>query len=463
MSYVEKSTPVCDDLVKRDKAAIAKCNHLSYYNFVVESGDGAILKDHDGYQYIDFLTSASSLNTGVNHPKVKAAIQAQLDKFTQYTAAYTYNKPAIEYAEKLVSVYPGKVPAKVCWGNCGSDANDAAVKFSRAYQSDKKKASCTKIITFIDGYHGSTYGASSLSTCTTRMRDKMGPFLPDIFHFPFYPQTDEKHDEEYFVKEIKQAFATYLPPDEVAAIIIEPIQGDAGLMCADHRFMKALDKLCKEHKILFIAEEVQQAFGRAGHWFSIEEYGIIPDGIIMGKSIGGGLTLGAFMAKAEIMDCLPAPAHLFTLGANAIACAAGSAQFDVVKEMMDNGSLANITAVMNECLSKLQQAHGKVVGKISGTNMSRGVYITLNGHDGPATQADKDACFKILFDGYNQPDKSKPGLIMISLAGNVLRIQPALTITPEQLRAGFEIIGNSISKYEKGEIPDSVLRHRAGW
>ena len=249
----------------------------------------------------------------------------------------------------------------------------------------------------------------------------------------------------------------------MAAIIIEPIQGDAGLMCADHRFMKALDKLCKEHKILFIAEEVQQAFGRAGHWFSIEEYGIIPDGIIMGKSIGGGLTLGAFMAKAEIMDCLPAPAHLFTLGANAIACAAGSAQFDVVKEMMDNGSLANITAVMNECLSKLQQAHGKVVGKISGTNMSRGVYITLNGHDGPATQADKDACFKILFDGYNRPDKSKPGLIMISLAGTVLRIQPALTITPEQLRAGFEIIGYSISKYEKGEIPDSVLRHRAGW
>ncbi|MDR1126202.1 MAG: aminotransferase class III-fold pyridoxal phosphate-dependent enzyme [Deltaproteobacteria bacterium] len=463
MAYVEKKTPVCDALVERDKKAIAKCNHLSYYNFVVESGNGSILKDHDGYQYIDFLTSASSLNTGVNHPKVKAAVQAQLEKFTQYTAAYTYNQPAIEYAEKLNSVYPGQVPAKVCFGNCGSDSNDAAIKFSRAYQSGKKGAACTKIITFIDGYHGNTYGSSSLSTCTTRMRDKMGPFLPDIFHFPFYAETDEKHDDDYFVKEIKQAFATYLPPDEVAAIIIEPIQGDAGLLSADHRFMKALYNLCQEHNILFISEEVQQAFGRAGYWFSIEAYGIVPDGIIMGKSIGGGLTLGAFMAKAEIMECLPAPAHLFTLGANAIACAAGSAQFDVIKEMLDGPALGNITAVMNQCLAKLKQDHPRVVGKISGANMSRGVYITLNGHDGPATQADKDACFKILFDGYNQTDKSKNGLIMISLAANVLRIQPALTITAGQLEEGFKIIGEAMTKYENGEIPDSVLRHRAGW
>ncbi len=317
------NTEKCSALVERDKKVIAPCQHLSYYPLAVAKVDGDMVYDEDGNTFIDFLSSASSLNLGSCFPVINDAIKKQLDLYAQYTPAYTYNRAGIEYAERLTSIYPGGVDAKVCYGNCGSDANDAAVKFARAYTGR------TKIITFINAYHGNTYGSASMSTVTTRMRYKMGPFVPEIYSFPFYDASiDDETCEKECVSAIEMAFSTYLPPEEVAAVIIEPIQGDAGLVVGHKIFMKKLYDLCKKHGILFIAEEVQQAFQRTGKWFSIEHFDIVPDGIIMGKSLGASLPLGAFMARSEIMGCLPAPAHLFTLGGNALSCSAGIAAFD---------------------------------------------------------------------------------------------------------------------------------------
>ena len=171
--------------VARDTSIIAPCQHLSYFPMVVDHIDHDMIYDVEGNAYIDFLASASSLNLGSNHPKVTEAVKEQLEQYSQYAIVYTYGKPSIEYAEKLASVYPGGIPVKVAFGNCGSDANDAAVKFCRAYTKR------TKIITFINGYHGSTYGSMSMSMVTTKMRAKMGPTLPDIFCFPFYDETIE--------------------------------------------------------------------------------------------------------------------------------------------------------------------------------------------------------------------------------------------------------------------------------
>jgi len=200
--------------------------------------------DEDGNKYIDFLSSASSLNLGSCNEKITEAIQQQLKKCTQYTVAYTYSATMIEYAEKLTSIYPGGVKAKILFGNCGSDANDAAVKFARAYTGR------TKIITFLNGYHGNTYGSSSLTTCTPRMHAKMGPFLPEIYHFPFFSSdmNDEECEKEC-LKEMERAFATYLPAEEEAAVIVEPLQGDGGLMPAHTIFMKKLYDICKKYGI----------------------------------------------------------------------------------------------------------------------------------------------------------------------------------------------------------------------
>ena len=177
------NTEKCNAWVERDKKVFAPTQHLSYYPMVIKKVDQDVIYDEDDNQYIDFLSSASSLNLGSCNPIITAAVKEQLDNYSQYTIAYTYGRKSIEYAERLTSVYPGGVPAKIVFGNCGSDANDAAVKFARAYTGR------SKIITFINAYHGSTYGSISMSMVTTRMRAKMGPMLP-IFtasRFMMYP------------------------------------------------------------------------------------------------------------------------------------------------------------------------------------------------------------------------------------------------------------------------------------
>ena len=434
-------------LIERDNNVIAPCQHLYYYPLAVERAEGSIITDLDGNQFIDFLSSASSLNMGSSNPVIKEAIREQLDKYTQYTSAYLYNVPCVEYAERLVSVYPGGIPAKVAYGNCGSDANDAAVKFARAYTGRQK------IITFINGYHGSTYGSATMTTCTTKMKEKMGPFLPEIYSFPFYGV--DKSDEEVerdCLAQMELAFASYLPANEVAAVVIEPLQGDGGLLPAHPIFMKKLYELCKANGILFISEEVQQGFYRTGKFFGIEHYDIVPDGIIMGKSIGGSLTLGAFMARTEIMDCLPAPAHLFTLGANAIACAAGIAAFDYYQTDEFQQTLKENIETAERLAAELKEKHPDIVGFTRNLGFSMGIGVVRK--DGTA---DPDGVYKILYRAYEK------GLIIISVAGNILRVQPPLNIPKEQLEKGFAILDEAMSDFEAGKISDEVFRFRAGW
>ncbi len=437
----------CNDLIDRDKQVIAPCQHLSYFPLAVAKHDGSIVTDEDGNQFIDFLSSASSLNLGGSSPVITEAIQKQLTKFTQYTQAYCYNKQTIEYAERLVSVFPGEGPAKVCFGNCGSDANDAAVKFSRAFTGRQK------IIVFRNGYHGSTYGSATMTTCSTKMHEKMGPFLPEIYVFPFWGiDHDDETVEEQCLADMEAAFESWLPASEVAAVVIEPVQGDGGLLPAHPIFMRKLYDLCRANGILFISEEVQQGFYRTGKFFAIEHYGIKPDGVIMGKSVGASLSLGAFMARADIMDCLPAPAHLFTLGGNSIACAAGTAAFDYMQGEEFQTQLKGNIALLEELGAELKAKHPERVSFTRNLGFSMGIGIQT-----PEGEPDLNGTFKVLYHCYEM------GLIVISVAGNILRIQPPLNIPAEQLQQGFAIIDASLTDYENGNIPDDVLAFKAGW
>ena len=438
-------------IVERDKAVIAPCSRLAYFPLVIEKASGAVITDVDGNEYIDFLSSASSLNMGSNNPVVTDAIKAQLDRFSQFAIAYTYNERTVEYAERLTSVFPGGVKAKIAFGNCGSDGNDAAVKFARAFTGRQK------IIVFINGYHGNTYGSSTMTTCSTKMHEKMGPFLPEIYAFPFFGN-DVPDDvcERDCVSAIETAFSTWLPANEVAAVVIEPIQGDAGILPAHPIFMKKLYELCRKHGILFISEEVQQAFYRTGKFFSIEHYDIVPDGIIMGKSIGGSLTLGAFMARDEIMDCLPAPAHLFTLGGNAAACAGGIAAFDLYRSPDFQQHLQDTIKTLWAEAEALKEKNPDLVQFVRGIGMSMGIGVCRTLEDGTKIP-DPDATFKVLFRCYEK------GLLVISLGANVLRIQPPLVITGEQLKKAFAIIDEAMADFRAGKIDDSVLSFRAGW
>ncbi len=444
---VEKSKAI----VERDKKVIAQCGHLSYFPLAVDKVQGAIITDVDGNEYIDFLSSASSLNLGGCHPAVIKAVSEQIQKNTQYAIVYTYGEPAVEYAEKLTSKFPGGVKAKIAFGNCGSDGNDCAVKFCRAFTGRQK------IIVFINGYHGNTYGSSTMTTCSTKMHEKMGPFLPEIYAFPFFGvDVDDATVEKEATAAIEQAFASWLPANEVAAMVIEPIQGDGGILPAHPIFMKKLYELCKANGILFISEEVQQGFYRTGKFFAIENYGIVPDGIIMGKSIGAGFTLGGFMARDEIMDCLPAPAHLFTLGGNATACTAGSAAFDVYESAEFQAELKEHTECLVSEAKALEAKHPDVVHFVRNIGMSMAIGICHTEADGTKVE-DNDATFKVLYRAYEK------GLLVISLAGHILRIQPPLVITCEQIKKAFAILDESIQDLKDGKISDDVLVNRAGW
>lgn len=438
----------CKALIERDKKAIAPSQHLSYFPLAVAKAEGSIVTDEDGNQFIDFLSAASSLNLGSSNPVITRALQEQLTKFAQYCQVYTYNRTAIEYAERLVSVYPGGVPAKVTYGNSGSDCNDGAVKFARAYTGRRK------IIVFQNGYHGCTCAASEMTTCSLNMHSKTGPLMSEVYVFPYFGvDQDDAYVEKNCVAQMETAFASYIPANEVAAVIIEPIQGDSGILPAHPIFMKKLYELCQKHGILFISEEVQQGLWRSGKFFSIEHYNIIPDGIIMGKSVGGSVPLGVFMAKSEIMDhSLRAPAHAFTLCGNALACAAGIAAFDYMQTPEFQTLLASNSKLLDELGKDVKSKHPGIVGFVRNIGMSMGIGIVK-----PDGTPDSDGVFKVLFRCYEK------GLLIISLAANVLRIQPPLNIEPELLKKGFAIIDEAMSDYEAGRISDDVLVYRAGW
>ena len=418
--------------------------NFQYFPMVIKEAKGSIITDLDNNKFIDFLSSASSLNLGSSNEIITKAIKNQLDKFSQYCIGYIANEQVIEYAKLLSSVYPGGIKAKVSFANSGSEANDTAIKFVRAYTKRQK------IISFFNAYHGSTYGAISISSCTTKMRKNFGPFLPEVYIFPFYDieMSDEKVEKES-TKEIEKAFDNYLPPKEVAAIFIEIIQGDAGILPAHPIFIKKLYNLCKKNGILFIVDDVQHGFFRTGKMFSVEHYDIIPDGITLGKSFGAGLVGSCFLARAEIIDKIAVPGQVFTLMGNALTSVAGISAFKIYYSQEFQETLKKNILLFDNLGKELTKKQPEIVIKVRNIGMSMGVEIN--------NKNDPNATYKILFRCYEK------GLILVSLADNILRIQPALNIEEDLLIKGFNIINDAIEDYKNGKISDEVLKYKQTW
>ncbi|MBB6217835.1 4-aminobutyrate aminotransferase [Anaerosolibacter carboniphilus] len=443
----------CIKAVERDRKVIADSSRISYYPLVISSIDGATIEDIDGNKYIDLLSSAGALNVGGSNSRVKEAIIEQLSKFIHYTPAYSYHEPMIRLAEKLIEITPGNYSKKVAFGLSGSDANDGIIKFARAYTGR------SSIITFIGAYHGSTYGSMTMSAITPKMRRKIGPFVPDIHSF-MYPNCyrcnfgkSEDCCNLECLEQIKEAFKNYIPIDEVAAIIIEPIQGDGGIIVPPKKYIKKLYELCIKNKILFVSEEVQQGFGRTGKWFGIDNFDVIPDAVILGKSIASGMPLSAIVAREEIMQSLEAPAHAFTTAANPVCCCAALSTIEIISE---KGFLEHVNKIGNlvkEYFNKIKDAY-EIIGDVRGLGLSIGVELVT---DRIKKEKDIQAASKICYRCYEK------GVVLITLNGNVLRIQPPLNITEKEMSKALEIIKSSIDDYLGGRIADDVLKLVKGW
>ena len=440
-------------ILAREQAAFSTAARIKYYDIVIDHGHGAIITDVEGNDYIDLLASASSTNTGHAHPRIVKAIQDQAAKIIQYTPAYFANSQAARLAPRLAALAPMSGPVEVAWGNSGSDANDAIIKFARAYTGRQY------MVSFTGAYHGSTYGSMTLSSVTLNMSRKMGPLLPDVVKAPFPSPWDRLPDEseDQFVDRMfaafKQPFETYLPAEETAAILIEPIQGDGGIVKTPPAYLRRVYDFAKEHGSLFAIDEVNQGMGRTGKWWSIQNFpGIEPDLMSVGKSLGSGMPLSAIIGRKEIMESLGSAANVYTTAGNPVTTAAANATLDVIE---DEHLLERSTRLGKKAAAffKDEQAKYDFIGDVRMYGLDGGIDII-----DPATgKGDVEATTKLMYRIFEL------GAIIISLRGSILRFQPPLVITEEQLNQAFAIIDQAGAELAAGKLslPDNAAE--LGW
>lgn len=440
-------------ILAREQAAFSTAARIKYYDIVIDHGHGAIITDVEGNDYIDLLASASSTNTGHAHPRIVKAIQDQAAKIIQYTPAYFANSQAARLAPRLAALAPMSGPVEVAWGNSGSDANDAIIKFARAYTGRQY------MVSFTGAYHGSTYGSMTLSSVTLNMSRKMGPLLPDVVKVPFPSPWDRLPDEseDQFVDRMfaafKQPFETYLPAEETAAILIEPIQGDGGIVKTPPAYLRRVYDFAKEHGILFAIDEVNQGMGRTGKWWSIQNFpGIEPDLMSVGKSLASGMPLSAIIGRKEIMESLGSAANVYTTAGNPVTTAAANATLDVIE---DEHLLERSTRLGKKAAAffKEEQAKYDFIGDVRMYGLDGGIDII-----DPATgKGDVEATTKLMYRIFEL------GAIIISLRGSILRFQPPLVITEEQLDQAFAIIDQACAELAAGKLslPDNAAE--LGW
>lgn len=441
-----------DELLHQEARSLASQSRIKYFDLVIAQENGALLTDADGKEYIDLLASASSTNTGHCHPSVVQAITQQAQKLIQYTPAYFANQIAAQLSTRLTKLAPMSGPVKLAWGNSGSDANDAIIKFARAYTGRQY------IVTFTGAYHGSTYGSLTASGVSLNMTRKLGPLLPGIIKVP-YPdpwQKASQETEEQFVERMfaafKLPFETYLPPDEVACILIEPIQGDGGIIKAPTKHLQKVYEFAHEHGILFAVDEVNQGMGRTGKWWSIQHFELEPDLMSVGKSLASGLPLSAVIGRAEIMEALDAPAHIFTTAGNPLTAAAALATIEIIEK---EELLRRSTELGRSAATFFQQAQAKYdfIGDVRMYGLNGGIDIV----DPKTKQPSTEIATKIIHRAFEL------GVIMISLRGNILRFQPPLVITTAQLEQAFAILEQVFSEEAAGKLQLPKNAAELGW
>lgn len=440
------------EMVKKSDKVYAGAGQIRYFDICLESAKGAILKDLDGNEYIDLLATASAMNVGHSHPKVLAAMEKQMKTLLHYTPAYFYSPKVEQLAQKLIDLTPGDFEKKVLFGNSGSDANDGMMKFARAYTGRKT------IVSFVGAYHGSTYGSMTLSAVSLNMRRKMTPLVSGVEYIPFPNTYDRKENEseKEFVDRywgyFENALNTYLPVDEIAGVIIEAIQGDGGFLKMPQEYMDRLYKFTRDHNIVFAVDEINQGLGRSGKMWSIEHFGIAPDILTTAKSLASGMPLSAIVGRKEIMDSLEAPGHLFTTSGNPVCCAAALASFDVIKEENLVEKSRKDGEYVRERFEKMQEKY-PVIGDVRIYGLNGGVELVK---DRKTKEPDSESASKLI------TYLMQNGVLMITVKGNVLRFQPPLVITRDQIDKALDTIEKGFSELEKGNL-ELADDKKIGW
>src|SRR5437667_654818 len=318
--------PRAQELLERDQRYMSP-SYTRIYPLMVERGSGAVIEDVDGNLFLDFTAGIAVTSTGHCHPQVVAAIQDQAAKLIHMSGTDFYYQPQIDLAQRLAELAPGSSPKRVFFTNSGAEALEAALKLARWHTGR------SRVIAFLGAFHGRTYGAMSLSGSKLVHRRGFSPLVPDIHHVPFPRGCSACADDEgcHCVRQIEETvLKRTAPPEEVAAIFVEPIQGEGGYHVPPAGFLPGLRDLCDRYGMLLVADEVQSGMGRTGKMFAVEHWGVEPDIICLAKGIASGMPLGAIIAREEVMDWPPG-SHASTFGGNPVSARAALATLELLE------------------------------------------------------------------------------------------------------------------------------------
>lgn len=417
-------------LHERRAAAMAQ-GQGALHPVYVSRARNAEIWDVDGNRLIDLGAGIAVNNTGHNHPRIQAAVQAQVEQFSHTCLMVTPYESAVDLAEKLNRIAPGPSPKKSIFVTTGAEAVENCVKIARSHTGRPG------VIAFKGGFHGRTNLTMGLTGKVKPYKAGFGPFPADIFHAP-YPNAYHGVTVEESLAALDDLFLCDIEPDRVAAIIIEPVQGEGGFYAAPAEFMQALRKRCDDHGILLIADEIQTGFARTGRMFATEYAGVEPDLMTMAKGIAGGFPIAAVVGKAEIMDS-PGPGGLGgTYGGSPIGCAAALAVLEVIQEENLCQRALEIGDRMTARLRQLQERFPARVGDVRNLGAMIAMELVV---DGDVNRPDPELTRALI------SEAAANGLILLScgIRGNVVRFLPALTIPDELIDESMDILDRSLA------------------
>jgi 4-aminobutyrate aminotransferase len=428
--------PKAEKIVERDHRVVSP-SYTRDYPLVAKTGRGAMVEDVDGNTFLDFAAGIAVVATGHCHPQVVAAIQKQAADLIHMSCTDFYYQGMVDLAEKLASIAPGKGAKKVYFGNSGTEAVEAAMKLAR-YHTRRDK-----FIAFSGCFHGRTFGSLSLTASKAVQRQHFGGLLAGVFHTP-YPNTyrgafgvrPENASADALANIENELFKRLVDPEEVAAIFIEPIQGEGGYLVAPAEFLQGLERLCRKYGIMLVADEVQSGMGRTGKWWAVDHTGIEPDIICTAKGIASGMPLSAVIAKAEVMDWKPG-AHASTFGGNPVSIAASLATIGV----LESEAIANAARVGEFIFRQTgdwRERH-KSVGDIRGRGLMIGIEMV---HDQKSKEKAPGLRNRVIDLAYHK------GLLVLGAGENSLRLAPPLIIEEEQAAFALNILDACISEAE---------------
>lgn len=412
--------PKARAVVERDHAVMSP-SYTRDYPLVIARGQGAMVEDVDGNRFLDLNAGIAVCSTGHSHPKVVQAIREQAEKFLHMSGTDFYYENMVEFGEKLARLAPGPDPRRVYYGNSGTEAIEAALKMAR-YHTGRDK-----FVAFLGGFHGRTMGALSLTGSKAVQKKGFAPLLGGVTHIPYancYRCAYGMQPETCHVECVKvledELFKTILPAEEVAAIFVEPVQGEGGYVVPPTKFFDELQAVARRHGILIVADEVQCGMGRTGRMYASDHFGLDPDIIALAKGIASGLPLGATVAKAQYMQWTPG-AHASTFGGNPVSIAAGLATLELLEqELVDNA--ARLGARMFDRM-KAWPSRFRYVGDVRGLGLMLGVELVKD-------QATKERAPELRKEIVHR--LFHRGLLVLGAGQNTLRLSPPLVLNDAQ-------------------------------